>query len=290
MLALYGLYAAVTGHGKYMLLSLLSVMLHECAHGVCTALLGNAPRSIELTPLGAVMRLEDEYHLTPVRRGIVLIAGPAANYCLCMLSIYLTKNQWISADCGRLLLLSNLSILMINMLPALPLDGGRLIALILGGSFSYRTVTRIMRVIGYSLGICLIALNIYSSWKWGSWNLSLSFVGCTLLYGAHATLITAAMVELRSFLDRKIRLERRQNIQIKWISTLDQVKLQQLIRQLPANRLAVYLCLEAGTLRTLGALTEADVIQHYLEKPDLKVGQLLNLYPMVDILHHFDTK
>lgn len=290
MLALYGLYAAASGHGIYFLLSLISVALHECAHGICSAVLGNPPDCIELTPLGAVMRVEDEHRLSTIRHLIMLLAGPGTTFLLCIMSIYLVKVQWLSADLGRMLLMCNLAILIVNLLPVLPLDGGRLLALILGICFSLRIVARIMRIIGYSLGLGLIALNVLSSWKYGNWNLSLSFIGCTLLYCAHSALTTSAMAELRSFLERKIRLERHSRLRIKWMSTLEQVHLRQLVRQLPTNHFAVYLCLEAGTMKTMGALTEADVIKYYLEKPELKVGKLLKMYPMVDILHHLDTK
>ena len=115
MLLLYMLYAFLTGHGLYMLIALLSILLHECAHAVVATLFGRQPRSIELSPLGAVMKLEDENALTPVKRGIMLLAGPAITLTLCLTAIILTSQRLLSVSCGRMLFLSNLAILLLNL-------------------------------------------------------------------------------------------------------------------------------------------------------------------------------
>lgn len=272
---LYGLYALLTEHGLFMVLATSSILLHESAHALTAALFGQPPREIELTPLGAVMRLEDEDRLPPFKRSGMLLAGPGMTLLLAALALHLTKQGILASEAGRLLFMGNLSILLLNLLPALPLDGGRLLSLLLGLFWPSGAVTRVMRLVGSLLGIGLIGMNIYASSRLGGWNLSLAFAGCCLLYCAGAATTTQAMAEIRRFMDRKIRMERKGTLPIQPIAVLHTQTLRMLVRRLPPNRMSHYAILEAGTMNFLGELTELQIIGAYLQHPECSCGKLL---------------
>lgn len=274
---LYALYAFLTGHGLFMAISTLSILLHEGAHAACAVLFGKPPSCIELTPLGAVMHQEDEFGLPAFKRAMMLLAGPALTLLLCLSAIVLTKRASVPIHLGRMLFLCNLSILLLNMLPAFPLDGGRLLALLLGQLISVRSVHVIMRCIGSFLGIGMIALNVFACWKLGGWNLSLVFAGCCLLYSSAISMTTRAMEELRWFVERKIKLEKKGSIRTCWLSTLSNTPLRKLIKRLPPERLTMYLCIEPGSMRLLGCLTESEVIQQYMNSPEVSLKTALEM-------------
>lgn len=275
-MVLYALYALLTGHGTFMLLASASILLHEGAHAAVAALCGHAPARIELTPLGAVMRMEDEERLPPLKRCCMLLAGPGLTLCLCWLALRATACGWMEADTGRLMFMSNLSILLLNLLPVLPLDGGRIATLILGLFLPRRIATRIMRGMTMLFGFGLIAANLWCSWKLGGWNLSLAFAGCCMLYSASAVHLTAAVEELRSFLDRKIHLERHGFTQVHCIAVLHNQPVQRLVKQLPHRRIALFCCFQAGSLKPVGWMTEFDLVQHYLQQPGALFGELFH--------------
>lgn len=277
VLPLYLAYVWLTGHGLFALLAFGSILLHELAHAACAAAFGQAPHGIEITPLGAVMRLEDESRLTPRRRATMLLAGPAMTSVLCALAVGMTRNGIIPLEVGRLLFLSNVSILLLNLLPALPLDGGRLATMLLGCLLPVQTAYRVMRVFTLTLGLAMIALNIYASWRLGGWNLSMAFAGCCLLYSAHAATTTQAMAEMRSFMDRKIMLEQRGMKKTVWISVMGNQPLRRLVKRLPQRRQGMYLIFEPGSMQLLGQLTEHELLQQYMSSPDATVKQALAL-------------
>ncbi len=264
------------GHGAFSVISMLSILLHEGAHALAALLFGQAPACIELTPLGAVMKLEDETRLKPLKRTIMLLAGPAATMMLCYASFILTKRGVIGHEQAKMLFMSNLSILLLNLLPALPLDGGRLLSLLLGQFLSIHIVNKVMQVIGGLLGIGMIALNVYASWRLGGWNLSLAFAGCCLLYSSAMSTTTYAMQELRHFMDRKILLEHKGYIPVSWYMALHKEPLRKLVRQLPAGRAAMFVCIEQGSMKPMGWLTESAVIQRYLDSPEQCLADALN--------------
>lgn len=273
------LYAFITGHGLFMALSTVSILLHEATHAFTAAIFGQSPHCIELTPLGAVMRLEDEARLPCIKRAGMLLAGPAMTLLLCWSSLLFTKKGMLSVEIGRILFLSNLSILMLNLLPALPLDGGRLLSLLLERFAPLQLVHRIMRGIGSLLGISMILLNIYATWNLGGWNLSLAFAGCCLMYSAITATTSQALAELRHFVDRKIAFERRGRLAISWIAVSSAMPLRNLLRLLPAGKMAMFSGFEIGSMKSCGWLTENEVIQQYLRKPDARFSETVKMYP-----------
>lgn len=132
-----------------------SIILHETAHAAVSALWHHPPQEVEITPLGAMMRLEDEERLPLTARISVILAGPLMTLILCALSLWLTQNGVIPREAGRLIFLGNAGILLVNLLPALPLDGGRLLSAVLLRLLRRETCWRVMRIIARRRGRCL---------------------------------------------------------------------------------------------------------------------------------------
>lgn len=271
---LYVLYAGWTGYLRFMVVSVISILLHEAAHASVAWAFGQSPDLIELSPLGAVMRLEDDCAFPLWKRVVMLLAGPAMTFGLCCVSLQLAKANRISQEWAAMLFMTNVSILLLNLLPVLPLDGGRVLSLLLECFIKPRIVSRIMFALGTTLGLGLIILNVWSSYKLGAWNLSLAFIGCCMMYCAAAATTTRAMAELRYLMDRRIILERRGLRKADTIMILHTQKLYQLVKTLPPHRLIQYIIIEVGSMKTLGVLTEYDVITAYLQHPNATCGQL----------------
>jgi len=270
-------YAWVTDHLRFAMVALLSIILHESAHACSALLFGQPLLCIELTPLGATLRMEENPTLSIIKRIFILVAGPLASYCLCQFSFFLIKTRGEASELCWLLFTANLSILLMNLIPAYPLDGGRLLALVLERYISSRIVFQIMRMIGTALGVCLIILNLLVTWKIGGWNFSLALAGCCLIYSAHTESTTWAMTELRGFLDRKIAFEKKRFMSLSYIAVLSNVKLTEIVRKLPSGHMAVIVCIEPGTMKVLGMLTEYEIIQNYLKMPAEDVYQVLKM-------------
>lgn len=269
----YLVYSMLTGHLDFTLTALASIILHEGAHAVTSALLGQKPGRIEITPLGAVMRLEDESSLPKIRRVLVILAGPMMSLALSWAAV--AAQGLLDIRLCQLLLLSNLSILLLNLLPVLPLDGGRLLLLLLESVLPKSAVTRAMKGISITAGLALIMMNIIFSWKNGGWNLSLAFAGCCVLYSAAMYTVTHAMEELRWFLDRKILLERRGCIATGWMTALSGTPVRKVIRRLPPRKRMMFLCEQAGSGRILGCVNENALIQIYMDKPGASLHEAL---------------
>jgi Zn-dependent protease len=106
-----------------------SVVVHEVAHALVARAHGIATRDIVLTPIGGVARLED---MPRSGRAEVLIAlaGPAASLLLsaaAFAALALTGKVVLGASLLSTLAWSNAMLGLFNLLPAFPMDGGRVL-------------------------------------------------------------------------------------------------------------------------------------------------------------------
>ncbi|RKL65900.1 protease [Salipaludibacillus neizhouensis] len=117
----------MTGLFKEILMILIIVFIHELGHSLVALRFGWRIRKITLLPFGGMAEM-DEYGNRPAKEEIlVTIAGPIQHIWLIGISYLLvTTPVWSEGD-HRLFLFHNLTILAFNLLPVLPLDGGKLI-------------------------------------------------------------------------------------------------------------------------------------------------------------------
>lgn len=273
---LFAAYMVLTGHGGLLAVSFGSILLHEIAHGAVCWGFGKPPNEIEITPLGCLMRLEEESALSPGKRLMVLCAGPLASLALCWAALAATKLGWISGEAGRRLFCCNLLLVLGNLLPALPLDGGRILALVLSLRFRGETVQRVMRISGTVLGLACIGLNLMLSITHGGWNLSCAMAGCFLMYAAAVGTTSFALAELRRLIDRKTRLEARQTCPCKWLTVTPQTPLQKAVSLLPSAAYAMLAVVQPADMSLMAQVGEGTLIAAYLEQPGEKCRVLLS--------------
>lgn len=146
----------------------LSILLHELGHAVAARYYGLSIRSITLFIFGGVAELEDEPQNATVEF-VVAIAGPIVSLLLTLAGFGLTaigqSLVWPEAVNGVLFYLStlNATLVIFNIIPAFPLDGGRVLRAALWHVYdSLRKATRITSTIGAGFGFVFIGLGILS--------------------------------------------------------------------------------------------------------------------------------
>jgi Zn-dependent protease len=123
------------------------VVLHELGHGLVAQRFGVAVREIVLLPIGGVARLLSEPK-KPLHELLIALAGPFVNVVIAgglflalrsggipVLDLDVLQKQGLATPSTRsllvLLLYGNMMLAAFNMLPALPMDGGRVVRALL---------------------------------------------------------------------------------------------------------------------------------------------------------------
>ena len=144
-----------------------SVVVHELAHALTARQFGLSIRGITLFIFGGVAEMDTEPP-SPKAEFVVAIAGPVASVLLAFscfaAGTVATLGGWSITVGGVLSYLAfiNLILATFNMIPAFPLDGGRVLrSLLWQWRKNLRWATSITSKIGTGFGVVLIALGIY---------------------------------------------------------------------------------------------------------------------------------
>ena len=153
--------AAAAVQGLVLILVLfLCVLLHEFGHALAAARYGIKTPDITLLPIGGVARLQ-RMPDRPLEELVVAIAGPAVNVVIA-LGIWLglgARAQLIgdlpidNPQVGLLhqIMRVNVWLVLFNLIPAFPMDGGRVLRAVLATRMNYARATNIAASVGQFL-------------------------------------------------------------------------------------------------------------------------------------------
>jgi Zn-dependent protease/predicted transcriptional regulator len=171
------------------LLFLASILLHELGHSWVARHEGIEVDSITLWIFGGVSEFKDRFR-SPGAEFRVALAGPLVSIGLGIVFVLIALAGFPSAVDGAAAWLGyiNLILAAFNLLPASPLDGGRVLhAILWRAKGDYHWATRIASEIGQGFGYLFIALGIAMFVFQGSFSGAwLAFIGWFLLQGAKA--------------------------------------------------------------------------------------------------------
>src|SRR5690606_26898705 len=175
-----------------------SVLLHEFGHALAARRYGIRTPDITLLPIGGVARLE-RLPERPVEELVVALAGPAVNVVIAAV-LYavllalgqpnpLSEFQIIGGNLMAQLLVTNLWLALFNLVPAFPMDGGRVLRALLATWLGHARATQAAAAVGQAFALLFVMAGFL-------FNPMLIFIGLFIYLGAAGEASTA---QLRDF-------------------------------------------------------------------------------------------
>ncbi len=154
----------------------LCVVLHELGHALTARYFHISTKKITLLPIGGVASLE-KIPEKPQQELLVAIAGPLVNVFIALiLFIFLPIQYYMSLDVANLealfatpgletllfyLWIANIMLVVFNLIPAFPMDGGRVLRALLSMFIGRLKATEIAAGIGQAIAVLFLILGLF---------------------------------------------------------------------------------------------------------------------------------
>ncbi|MCC5911580.1 MAG: M50 family metallopeptidase [Clostridiaceae bacterium] len=140
--------------------TLIVITIHELAHAFTSKYYGINILEIELFPFGGVAKTEGYLELDPMKEMIIAIAGPIANFIMLFIALAISHYAAVTMHIFSFFILANLTIALFNLLPILPLDGGRILRAYITIKFGFKKATDLVIKISKVLSILIFFIGI----------------------------------------------------------------------------------------------------------------------------------
>ncbi len=190
--------AALFAGLSFIILLFVCVILHEFGHALAARAYGINTPDITLLPIGGIARLE-RMPDKPWQELVVALAGPAVNVVIAFALYVVIGRLFHLGDLGEVtdgggnlltrLLFINIVLVVFNLLPAFPMDGGRVLRALLAMRLKHARATQIAALVGQGVAVLFGLFGLFGG------NPFLLFIAVFVFFGARAEASFAACKE-----------------------------------------------------------------------------------------------
>lgn len=154
----------------FLLAVFVCITLHEFGHALVAGRFGIEAKEIVLLPIGGIASIE-KFPDNPRQELAISIAGPLVNLAIAgLLGLFIPGTPLIKNDPGMSIMhghdfiynlrIVNISLAVFNLIPAFPMDGGRILRALLGFKLNYIQATTVAATVGKIIAILFIVSGI----------------------------------------------------------------------------------------------------------------------------------
>ncbi len=260
---------------KSIILAFISIFLHEISHIVIAKKNGCKFNNFKIHIYGTSAEFINIDELSKREKIQIYLAGPCMN--LAVACIFFFVGLIINNSIVDKMININLSLLFFNILPAYPLDGSRVLEIILSEKILYKEVTDIISKISYiiALGLITISLVIFIYNK--GINISLIIAAIIIYLITRSEKKSAMYILMGNIFVKRNKLLRNKYIENKSISVYYKLGLANVMAIIDKNRFNSFYVLD-DDLRLLFIMHEDELIE------------ALKLYGNITLEEYFDIR
>lgn len=263
VLLLYG----VLGLAAQALLVFALVVGHELAHLLTAKAYGFKVEGLELFPFGGAAYCDGLFEGRKIEESVMALAGPAFNIALLFAAQALRWNGWWTGELAVDFVRFNLWLAAFNLIPVLPLDGGRVARALFAQGFGFVRTTKFLAEAGKWLGIVLglygVVLGV--SGKFTEGPLFYLILGGFFWFAGRKEVATARITFLRQLTRKKEELMKRGLMRSLWLTVQSNTPLVRIVEEFTPDRYAL-VTLTNDEMGMEKILTETDIVEGMLRE------------------------
>lgn len=139
----------LAGYFEYTFLTIIIIIVHEMGHFLTGYFLKLKVKEISLFMFGGVTIFDEDLNLNIFKELLVVVMGPVVQMLFYMIVYYLYTKGFVNVNTMKKVSTINLILLEFNLLPILPLDGGKILNNILDLILSYDLAHKVSLVVSF---------------------------------------------------------------------------------------------------------------------------------------------
>jgi len=264
----------LTGQFEMYVIAYFFAFLHEIAHIVVAKHFNLEVNEIEFLPIGFNARICGTWKLTVERELVLFLCGPAIN--LLFSAFFLAVSSVVSTTNSKVLIeiiTVNIFLACFNMIPMVPLDGGRILMIILSRGIGIIKCAYFCIYISKLLNVILLIFGVMLFLATGNYIVIIIIcytLGVALHQGTY--IITDTFLYI---LNKKNFINKNRIAHIKPLAVRDTTCLIRLLREIDRNHIITALIFNRDN-KIMGTVNEYEVLEYVLiQGPNAVVGDLL---------------
>lgn len=243
---------------KSIILAFISIFLHEISHIVIAKKNGCKFNNFKIHIYGTSAEFINIDELSKREKIQIYLAGPCMN--LAVACIFFFVGLIINNSIVDKMININLSLLFFNILPAYPLDGSRVLEIILSEKILYKEVTDIISKISYMIALGLITISLVIFIYNKGINISLIIAAIIIYLITRSEKKSAMYILMGNIFVKRNKLLRNKYIENKSISVYYKLGLANVMAIIDKNRFNSFYVLD-DDLRLLFIMHEDELIE-----------------------------
>lgn len=247
--------AAAAFNGNY-IIAFFIVILHEGVHYLTARHFGYRNGNIVILPFGASLKLYDIEKCSTMEDIVISLSGPIFNIVLAVLfyAVSLKYNNIIIQS----LFNANVILAVFNLMPILPLDGGRIIRNLLSYKMIYRTANIITIYISMFFGFIFLFYYVFCFIK-GQINITFGIIALYIIYNSIKEKERIAYIIMGHIINKKNLFIKKRYIENKNLSIYCKESLLKALSLIGKNKYSIFTILDEK-MNVLGTVYEGELL------------------------------
>lgn len=255
------------------LITMAFIMAHELGHIVVAIISGAKVYRLRILPVGLNAVIDDS-SCGKYSKIFIYLAGPCISLMFAITIYILYACHFVSKELSVGVFI-NMWLAFFNLLPILPLDGGKIAMEILSEHFGIYKASKQLHIISLIVAIIIICLGLVVFWK-SLYNVSIVLVGIYILLCMKVSKKETAFMNIKNFVFRRSRVIKKGIYPAREIVVMKNVKLSEVIKAIDyANRFHIINVLD-DDLRIIKVMTEQEILDALMVNSiDTTIDELL---------------
>lgn len=262
------------GYFKEYAAAFLSIGLHEMGHIAAARIYGCKPSAVKLLPIGLSVSINDR-NCTGKGLLIIYLAGPCINLMLFSTACLAYSVSQNAGAFWETVAATNAYLALFNLIPAYPLDGGRILLELLSGRMGLLAAGRLARWLTFILALLILVFGAFQMYA-SVYNFSLIIIGLYIIVLWKDSKMESALMNIRQIIYRHSRLKKKGIYPARELVAMKSTRLDEILKYMDFDRFHLIHVL-SDDLRLLRVFTEAEIMDAVTAGVGTTFGELLEM-------------